>query len=418
MSGSSMAGTDAGLSPAAKEVVLPLQIPAAVTGDGVHHLLVHRQQLGPVIAHAVEGAGADQAVQHPLVQVTVVHPAAKLGEGCKASALFTLCQHGVHKAPAHALESRESEPDVLPGHGEGGSGFVDVRRQKVDAVLPALGDILGHLVLRVQHGGQQSGHVLPGMVVLEPRRLIGHDGVAHGVGLVEGVVREVVDLVVDGLGHVLGHTVGKAAADVPGRVTLDECLPLPLDILDLFLGHGPAHHVGLPQRVARQLAEDLDDLLLIDDAAVGDGQDRLQQRVLVHRPASGSCLQAMNRGMESMGPGRYRAMMAVMSSMFWGLRPTHTPVMPADSIWNTPEVRPSASILNTSGSLSGMSDRLKPGWICLHHLHRVVQNGQVPQAQKVHFQQAQLLQRRHGVLGDHQIVVGGQRNVFVDGLFR
>ena len=52
----------------------------------------------------------------------------------------------------------------------------------------------------------------------------------------------------------------------------------------------------------------------------------------------------MNRGMESMGPGRYRAMMAVMSSMFWGFSPTHTPVIPGDSIWNTPEVRPSDSI--------------------------------------------------------------------------
>ena len=53
--------------------------------------------------------------------------------------------------------------------------------------------------------------------------------------------------------------------------------------------------------------------------------------------------------------------MAVMSSMFWGRRPTHTPVMPADSIWNTPEVLPSESIWNTAGSLSGMSAREKPG---------------------------------------------------------
>ena len=53
--------------------------------------------------------------------------------------------------------------------------------------------------------------------------------------------------------------------------------------------------------------------------------------------------------------------MAVMSSMFWGLRPTHTPVIPADSIWNTPEVRPSESIRNTSGSESGISASVKPG---------------------------------------------------------
>ena len=53
----------------------------------------------------------------------------------------------------------------------------------------------------------------------------------------------------------------------------------------------------------------------------------------------------MNRGIESMGPGRYRAIRAVMSSIFWGFMLTHTPVMPLDSSWNTPEVLPSDSIL-------------------------------------------------------------------------
>ena len=53
--------------------------------------------------------------------------------------------------------------------------------------------------------------------------------------------------------------------------------------------------------------------------------------------------------------------MAVMSSMSLGLRPTHTPVIPADSIWNTPQVRPSESIWKVSGSSSGMSFREKSG---------------------------------------------------------
>ena len=48
--------------------------------------------------------------------------------------------------------------------------------------------------------------------------------------------------------------------------------------------------------------------------------------------SDGLCLQAINRGIDSMGPGRYSAITAVMSSMLWGFSPTHTPVMPADSI--------------------------------------------------------------------------------------
>ena len=50
------------------------------------------------------------------------------------------------------------------------------------------------------------------------------------------------------------------------------------------------------------------------------------------------------------------------------------------------------------------------------HLHRVIQNRQVPQAQEVHLQQAQLFQGRHGVLGDHQIVVGRQGNILINRL--
>ena len=48
-----------------------------------------------------------------------------------------------------------------------------------------------------------------------------------------------------------------------------------------------------------------------------------------------------------------------------------------------------------------------------HHLYRVVQHRQVPQAQKVHFQQAQFLQRDHVVLADDGLVVAGQRHIFI-----
>ena len=57
----------------------------------------------------------------------------------------------------------------------------------------------------------------------------------------------------------------------------------------------------------------------------------------------------------------------------------------------------------------------KTGPAAAHQFHGVVQHRQVPQAQEVHLQQAQLLQRGHGVLGDHRLVVFGQGDVLVDG---
>ena len=88
-------------------------------------------------------------------------------------------------------------------------------------------------------------------MALEPGGLIGHHGVGHGVGFVEGVIGKVEYLVVNGLGNLLGDAVGGTALDMPGGITVKKGAPLPLDILDLLLAHGPAHHVRLAQRIAR-----------------------------------------------------------------------------------------------------------------------------------------------------------------------
>ena len=49
---------------------------------------------------------------------------------------------------------------------------------------------------------------------------------------------------------------------------------------------------------------------------------------------------------------------------------------------------------------------------------RVLNHRQVPQTQKVHFQQSQLFDGGHGILGDHGIVVPGQGDVGIDRLRR
>ena len=47
------------------------------------------------------------------------------------------------------------------------------------------------------------------------------------------------------------------------------------------------------------------------------------------------------------------------------------------------------------------------------HFDGVIQHCQVSQTQKVHFQQAQLLQRHHSVLADDGLIVPGQRYIFI-----
>ena len=99
--------------------------------------------------------------------------------------------------------------------------------------------------------------------------------------LVEGVACKGEDLVVNFVCRPLRNAARHRAGDIPLRVAVHERGALSRDDGLFFLRHGAADHVRLPEREPGQLPEDLDDLLLIDDTAVGHGEDRLEQRVLV-----------------------------------------------------------------------------------------------------------------------------------------
>ena len=66
-------------------------------------------------------------------------------------------------------------------------------------------------------------------------------------------------------------------------------------------------------------------------------------------------------GMNCMGPGRYKEIMAIRSSMPCASDCTSSRVMPADSNWNTPTVWPSASMSKVSLSSGGTLSMEKSG---------------------------------------------------------
>ena len=187
----------------------------------------------------------------------------------------------VHKAAPDPLDGAETEADISADDGEVCLRLVHVRRQQPYAEVAALRDILRDLAARIEYAREQCRHILLRPVAFHPRRPIADDGIAHGVCLVEGIGGEVVDLVIDGVCRLLVHAVRHAAGDTALRVAVDKGRPLRVDDGVLFLAHGAAYHVGLSEREAREAAEYLDDLLLIDDTAVGHLQDGLEQRVLI-----------------------------------------------------------------------------------------------------------------------------------------
>ena len=185
----------------------------------------------------------------------------------------------------------------------------------------------------------------------------------------------------------------------------------------LLLAHGAADHIRLAEGEARQLAEDLNDLLLIDNAAVGDLENGAEQLVLV-----GDFFRVLG-ALDEAGDGVHGA--------------------------GAVESNDSSDVFNAAGPDAGadgghagtfqledahgpaLGEHLEGGRVVLRHiLHTeggillaheaggILQNGEVAQAEKVHLQQAQLLQRGHLVLADGNPVVGGEGDIFTDRLFR
>ena len=235
--------------------------------------------------------------------------------------------------------------------------------------------------------------------------------------LVEGVAREIEDLVVDAVGHVLRHAVFHAAGDAAALVAVHERGALLDDLLLLLLGHGAADHVRLPEREAREPPEDLDDLLLIDDAAVGDGEDRLEQRVLV-----GDLLR-MRRALEKARDAVHRAGAVegddggdVLNAL--GLEPRADggdarALELEDALGLARGEHGEGRLVVLRRVLDGKARAVPP-----HEPLGLGEHREVSEAEKVHLQQPQMLQRRHRILADDAVLVLRERDVFIHGLFR
>ena len=99
------------------------------------------------------------------------------------------------------------------------------------------------------------------MIRFEPCGLVGDVGVADGVGLVKGVAGEGLDQVEDRFGVALRIAERLSAAE--------ELAAFGLHDLGDLLAHRLTHDIGLAERVAGELAGDVEDLVLVDDHSIG-----------------------------------------------------------------------------------------------------------------------------------------------------
>ena len=105
------------------------------------------------------------------------------------------------------------------------------------------------------------------------------------MGFVECIGRERAHLIEDLVGNFFADAIGDTTHTFHRAVvffrTVNEVIALFFHDIVFFLGHGTAHQVRTTVGIARQLAANLHNLLLIDDTAVSNIQNILQQRCFI-----------------------------------------------------------------------------------------------------------------------------------------
>ena len=117
----------------------------------------------------------------------------------------------------------------------------------------------------------------------------------------------------------------------------------------------------------------------------------------------------------SSGPGRYRALVAMMSRKWSGFIFCSRSRMPPLSNWKMPLVSPRHSSANVSASSSGnLYGSIRSPVGLLDDVDRLGEHRQVAQAEEIHLQQAGPLDVPHRPLGDDFVLVlhAAQRHVF------
>jgi len=239
------------------------------------------------------------------------------------------------------------------------------------------------------------------------------------MALVEGVGGKTGHFVVDLVCHLLRDTVGNAPRTFVAGLGAAVHKMFPLGFHDgvLLFAHGAADVICLPEGEACQLPEDLHDLLLIDDAAVGHIQNVRQLRGLVTDLIRFVPVAQIGGN----GIHRTRAVQTDQSDDIFkvlGLQP-HKHLLHARGfqLEHTLGIALPQHFVGIRVVIVQITDgELRV--LLLHRNLRISDDSQGAQPQKVHLQKTQLFDLGHVELGHRQAVICCQRQIVIGGFRR
>ena len=234
---------------------------------------------GAVGIETVERAARRQRFELALVDQPRIDTGGEIVDALERTVGAALDDELLHRPLAHRLQRGERVADgeaAVLGRldVEFGVALVDVgaadRHAQPAHVVDEDAELVGlrHVV------AHRRGVEFLRMMRLQPRRLIGEQRIGGGVALVEAIAGELVDQVEQFVRLGLGDAVHLGAA-------LDEDRALRVHLRLDLLAHRAAQQIGAAEREAGEDLRRLHHLFLVDEDAVGLGQDRFEQVVRI-----------------------------------------------------------------------------------------------------------------------------------------
>ena len=251
---------------------------------GVDDLVEDRELLAACAWQCIEGAGLDETFDHAFVDEFGVDAIAEVFEA--GEWLIGTRRHERLDRPfTHVFDGCEPKADATAEairffsliiellDAEVCTAGVDIGTEHCDAQFGAFVDGFGDVFDLTGRGLEDGGHVRDGIVLLEVGGLVSQQAIERRVGDVEGIAREgddeLPELVCLGLRQAVFETAFFEARFFGGhRVAL-------------FFADGFEDDVGLTERITRDHLQELHDLLLVDDDAVGVFEDGFENGVQI-----------------------------------------------------------------------------------------------------------------------------------------